>query len=216
MLSYAKIRFSPPYLAGTPAHFFIMQRTLRLTLLFSVILLVGCSPAVSSKNPPSTYASGRWGEDSLIVNGVAYNSVGGYAQQDGLIYPIVLVFPREQHYYPVFVYTEQDVKTQIYQQEDWTTVSTYTTYRDRIVDISTPNHANEVEAGEIKIADVDSGYVYFLDESKIVFQKPIKEVGFNATDPKRVFSSSHLQPILEALIREHVQPQDTETEEQEE
>jgi hypothetical protein len=102
VLSYAKIRFSPPYLAGTPAQLSIMQRTLRLTLLLSAILLAGCSRSMS--DVAGGYFFDRWGNDDLIVAGIAYNTVMGYAQKNQLIHPIVLVFPNEQHYYPLIMH----------------------------------------------------------------------------------------------------------------
>jgi len=67
-----------------------------------------------------------------------------------------------------------------------------------------------------KIADVAPGYVYFIDDGKIVFQKTNEELGItiDVADPKSAFLSWNLQPILETLIRENVQPQEPEMEEE--
>ena len=63
----------------------------------------------------------------------------------------------------------------------------------------------------------DETLYYTLDGSK-VFEKSYQELGIDASllTANTDDMLTYLQPILEKLIREHVQPQDTETEEQEE
>jgi hypothetical protein len=59
--------------------------------------------------------------------------------------------------------------------------------------------------------------LYFMQDGKIVLEKSYQELGidasrFNASFPEAL---QYLQPILENLIREHVQPQEAEREGQE-
>jgi helix-turn-helix protein len=69
-----------------------------------------------------------------------------------------------------------------------------------------------------KKVDAKTETLYFIQDKKIVFEKSYKELGIYASllsDDLEVMRD-YLQPILEKLIREHVRPQETETEEQEE
>ena len=65
-----------------------------------------------------------------------------------------------------------------------------------------------------KIADVDFGYVYFVDNGIIIVQKSFEELGIDVSNLRHAFDRTRLRPILENLIREHVKPQAHEMEEQ--
>ena len=181
-----------------------MQRTLRLTLLLSAILLAGCSRSVSDLS--EGHFCDRWGNDDLIVGDFAYNTVMGYVQKNQLIDSIVLVFPNEQHYFPLIMHgTAKELKAQIHRQEDWTKACKHTTFG---------GFSYSENDKKSKIADVKLGYVYFIDDGKIAFQKSLRELGvdIDSSLPQFAFERGVWKPILETLIREHVQPQDTETE----
>ena len=66
--------------------------------------------------------------------------------------------------------------------------------------------------------DAKTEILYFIQDGKIIFEKSYKELGIDVsriTTGRNDGLLTYLRPILEKLIREHVQPQDTETEEQE-
>ena len=86
-----------------------------------------------------------------------------------------------------------------------------------IVDSPRGRFFEAVRAGD-KNAGVKTETLYFEQDNKIVFEKTYQELGIDAARLNTENSDevlAYLQPILEPLIREHVQPQDTETEEQE-
>jgi len=58
--------------------------------------------------------------------------------------------------------------------------------------------------------------LYFVQEGKIVFEKKYNELGIDTSQFNfdNVPLRDHLRPILEPLIREHLQPQEPEMEEQ--
>jgi len=155
--------------------------------------------------------SGAFGEHSFVVEGVAYNTVSGYGQKNGLIYSLILVFPCEQHYYPYFVSTADEIKGLVFVQENFSIHG-----EAKIAGFVSRSSIKEeiIEAGSTKIADVPLGYVYFIDDRKIIFQKSNKEldIAIDASDPNSAFHSSYLQPIIEKMIRENVQPQEAEEE----
>ena len=63
--------------------------------------------------------------------------------------------------------------------------------------------------------------LYFIQDKKIIFEKTYQELEIDTYKLSAGFTTdfdtevAYLQPILEKLIRKHVQPQDSETEEQE-
>jgi hypothetical protein len=67
---------------------------------------------------------------------------------------------------------------------------------------------------------VKTDTLYFIEDSKVIFDKAYQELGIDL--PRHITDSyklkdtlDYLRPILENLIREHVQPQGGEREEQE-
>ena len=168
------------HLAGTPAQFFIMQRTLRLTWLLSAILLAcagGCGTDVRISD----------GDEYFEVDGVGYRMV--WSAHAGRVEG---------------------------QKSD---VSCLILYRDNLVrkTLSMIHNRDNVsmtvkpEWGQL-IAKTET--CYFLQDGKAIFEKSYQELGIdtsrlNTKNKDEVLA--YLQPILEPLIREHVQPQETET-----
>ena len=179
-------------------------------LVCLAVLLAGCSPVVVNFGQGGG-GFGRWGEHSLVVEGVAYNTVSGYGQKDGLVYSLILVFPGEQHYFPYFVSTVDEIKGLVFVQEEFSIHG-----QAKIAGFESQGNIKDetVVAGATKIADVPLGYVYFIDDRRIILQKSNEELGItiDASDPNGAFHSSYLQPILENLIRENIQPQGPEME----
>jgi len=156
----------------------------------------------------------------FVVEGVAYRVQSGFGQRsgmdnglfyslDGLIYPLVLVFPDTQHYFPYFVHGTDEVQGEIYWQKDWTPASTEILGGGMRTTEGIVHHAT-------KVADVDFGYIYFVDNGKIVFQKSNEEFDsvFDMFDTQNyhIEERQKLLPILEQLIRENIKPQEPEME----
>ena len=173
-------------------------------LLCIAVLLAGCSSSETPRSIPTDVEVSF--EDAFVVEGVTYRSNGVYGMKDDkLLLSLALVFPDGQHYYPVVRYVDGEVERQIYSEDTRSTITAW--YYDN--DKSSPGKRD----GR-KVADVPFHDVYFLDGDKIVFQKANEEIGINVSDPKNAFTNRNLSPILETLIREYVQPQEPEIEEQ--
>ena len=176
-------------------------------LLCLAVLLAGCGDTPKSPKYPVSFGGifGESRENQFIVEGNAYKyvCVYGLAKDDCLIYSLTLVFPQCQHYYPVTRYVDGEIKGQIYAQDTRTTIF-QESYHDRV----------ELGDGSRKVADIPFHYIYFIDNERIVFQKSNEELGIDASDFRKTFTNRKLRPILETLIREHVQPQEPEMEEE--
>jgi hypothetical protein len=212
-----------------------MQRTLHFTLLLAAVLVAGCAPSPPFAPRPSVITTsggaGRWLDHDLIVEGVAYNMNCSYRfDNDKLHHFIVLVFPDEQHYFPAFgeaAFEPIETKLRIYAQPDWADAGYKVCENYLFKGFGKAGQKSFNEDGQyVEIADdVDSGYVYLIDDGKIVLRKSIAELGIDVSDASIPFpdgsaflpaaNESYLHPILEKLIREHVQTQEPKTEEQE-
>jgi len=70
-----------------------------------------------------------------------------------------------------------------------------------------------LDGGDV-IAKTDT--LYFIQNRKIVFEKSYQELGIDASRLNAELDETldYLQPLLETMIREHVPPQEPETEEE--
>ena len=163
------------------------------------ILLAGCSDSVMSIDG----GTNRY----IVVEGVTYDFGCYYwLQNSKLTHSHIVVFPfGHQHYFPAVRHPKGQAKGEIYYQDLTTAVA-------KIVDQHIYNDRQAVE-GE-KIADVAFGYVYFIDNKRIIFQKSYAELGIDVVNPKSAFDKENLFPILEKMIRENVPPQEDIMEEQ--
>jgi hypothetical protein len=183
VLSYAKIRFNPPHLAGTPVQFSIMQRTLRLTLLLSVILLT-CAGGCTDRGQilPRTA--------KFDIDGVQY-----YMHWIDVCCSYLVLHQVNTDIPVIHEYYRDSVE--------------YGYYHERFCE------AVGVDGNVI----VKANTLYLIQDNKLMLEKSYQELGIDASRLNIENSDevlAYLQPILEILIREHVQPQDMETEEQEE
>ena len=173
-------------------------------LICIAVLLAGCSPSVTVTSKsiyPNKEASF---EDNFFVEGVAYRSIVIYGMKDdALMFSLTLVFPDGQHYYPAVREVDGKIEGQIYSEDKRSTI-----HARYVGDEKT----NPSTYGGRKVADVSFHCVYLLDGDKIVCQKSNEELGIdmfgttNNSDERK-----KLHPILENLIRENVQPQESET-----
>ena len=170
-------------------------------LILAIALLAGCAPS----NSIMTVSGGT--SRYIIVEGTTYDFGGHYWKQNGKVtHSHIVVFPfGHQHYFPAVRHPNGQANGEIYYQELTPTgvIIIDRHFRDD----------REIVEGE-KIADVAFGYVYFVNNKKIVFQKSYEELGIDISDPKNTFSDQNLLPILETLIRENVPPQEPEMEEE--
>jgi len=177
-----------------------MQRTLRLTLLLSAVLLACMSGCGNSEDSSST--STLWSE-RFDVDGVLYlvtwntesNRIG---QREQAVFSTLLLDCLNATQIANLNADRAFVHWR-YSNNFWKT---------KTLSLYLPD-------GEIVPAKKEM--LYFIRDNEIVFEKTYHELGINVShfSPGRVIPSDYLQPILENLVREHVQPQDSETEEQE-
>ena len=166
-----------------------MQRTLRLTLLLSAILLA-CASGCGDRHMRSAAVPGFVVVDDVVCT-VHWNTEMVWQKERNLLTYITLRHQATQMPY------------------------THVMGADTVIDTF---HLG----GKDIIAKKET--VYFIHNDEIVFEKTFHELGIDLsqfnTDNIGNFSNhtlhDYLQPILEKLIREHIQPQDSETEEQEE
>ena len=177
-------------------------------LICVAVLLAGCQPpppgaTLKSQHANHTrffHASER---HALVVDGDSYSYFGRSGEMDGeFVYSFIVVFPvRDKRYIPVLRYTDE-IKALIYQFEKEQAPLGLTSFTEQPL------------LGGIQIADVDFNYVYFVDDGQVIFRKSNEELGIDVSDPQRAFDTSRLNPILEQMIREHVQPLEPEMEEE--
>ena len=162
-----------------------MQRTLRLTLLLSAILLA-CVSGCTDRGQ-ILHGSVKFDIDGAEYWVCRHSQVNRHGR---LILSCLVLYPPRLGPQP----------------------SGTTTYNSQWDSYTVTLHSDG------KKVDAKTETLYFIQDKKIVFEKSYQELGIDAsrlttdTDDMRVY----LTPILEKLIREHVLPQDTETEEQEE
>ena len=178
-------------------------------LLCLTAVLAGCGPQTSvvlpgaileSRHVNHTRHFNAYERHALVVDGNAYQYFGRSGYKDGeFVYSLIVVSPAHgPRYIPVLRYTDE-IRAQIYPSTAlaWTLVTD-----DPLLE------------GEVKVADVDFNYVYFVDDGKVIFRKSNEELGIDVSDTQSAFDQSNLNLILEQMIREHVPPQETEMEEE--
>jgi len=174
-------------------------------LICLAVLLAGCD---TSKTINHAWRSTVF-ENDIVVEGVAYRALSTYGRmKDGsLLYSLTVVFPSDQYYYPATRYVDGEIteKGEIHVPDE----------TRKVGGIGNPYMMDFFGDyfRETNIADVPFHSVYFVDDGKIVFQKSYEELGFEVSDASGpIGDSRRLQPILEKMIREHVQPQEPEME----
>jgi len=156
-------------------------------LLCLAVLLAGCAP-----QPVDHYGTIGTG-DRFVVDGITYFALITCGTKDGKIaHSIIWVSP--------------DVSPLRYRMSVW--------YDERGRPRAGLYRDATIDPGRTIIADVPFNFAYFIDNGKIVRQKSYEELGIDVSDPMRVFDERKLSPILEQLIRENVQPQEPEMEEE--
>ena len=181
----------------------------------AIVLLMGCSPKEKESatlpiatepsveccpvvSPIATKPSGVPAfidGGSLDLDGITYGSNFARVEKDGFVHTLIVVFPRDQHYFPFFVETDDRIKGAIYWQEE----------RGTVGGIARRNQAHQER--ENKIADVDLGYIYFVDDKRIVARVSNEDLDVDASTLDHFMITGGLRRIIERLIREHINPQ---------
>jgi len=161
-----------------------MQRTLRLTLLFSAVLLAcvsGCGTDVRIAD----------GDGDFEFDGVRYHVV--WSAHEGRV-----------------AGQKSDVSCLIFYRDD--------SIRKTLSQIHNRDNVSVTVNPEWGQFIAKTETLYFLQDGKAIFEKSYQELGVDASQlyGHHEDVGNYLKPILEKLIREHVPPQDTEMEEQEE
>ena len=176
--------------------------------LLIVGLMAGC-PSTTIVIPTGFDHSWSHGIRHIVVDEVTYDITSAFVLKDGKSYSLVFVFPKGQHYYPVFwaLDEEPEPRGYIYLQDDFDPNNV--NYQRATIGI----RYNTGDADRnTRLAEVAFNNVYFIDDGNIVFQKSMEEVGL-LSEPKFAMQSGSLLPALERMVREHVKTQKPETEE---
>jgi len=187
-------------------------------LLCLAVLLAGCGaqPTKPTRGTSSTLQTNHFNYEAsslpmrLVVDGDTYYyylRYGGQMEnmrmQDAkFVYSLVVVSPdsdRSQRNFPTLTYTGNDVSAQIYRFD-----KEKLREREERVDFVTYGNWDQIVEDEVKIADVDFNYVYFVNDGKVVFRKSNEELGIDVSDLNNAFLEPNLKPILEKMIRENV------------
>ena len=162
-------------------------------------ILLACGGCTEKRPFDVEHAFKATNHHRLTIDGITYSYFGWYGKKDReMFFSFIVVFPSDEQH----VFGGIDVSRDVGMG-----------YHSPLSVVHRPSRIWYYSIGDGKNTGLDFCYVYFIKDDQIVFRKSYKELGIDLSNPENTFNWNHLQPILEQLVREHVNPQEPEMEE---